>query len=48
MQIELKDLSFIIPIFTFFGGMLIQVVHFYHVDVLKDLNVSRSLNFHFD
>lgn len=24
MQIELKDLSFIIPIFTFFGGMLIQ------------------------
>ena len=24
------------------------VVHFYQVDVLKDLNVSRSLNFHFD
>src|SRR5450759_4507351 len=26
----------------------IWVVHFYQVDVLKDLNVSRSLNFHFD
>src|SRR5450756_3181882 len=25
-----------------------SVVHFYQVDVLKDLNVSRSLNFHFD
>jgi len=24
------------------------VVHFYQVDVLTDLNVSRSLNFHFD
>src|SRR5665647_1205438 len=24
------------------------IVHFYQVDVLKDLNVSISLNFHFD
>ena len=25
-----------------------SVIHFYQVDVLKDLNVSRSLNVYFD
>ena len=29
-------------------GINSMVVNFYQVDVLKDLNVSRSLNLHFD
>jgi hypothetical protein len=32
----------------YIGAIKQLVVHFYPVDVLKDLNVNKSLNFHFD